>query len=94
MLSAILGCGSECDSVDDCDPDECQLIRGRNLDSEDPDILRPAGCTSNDQAGGSDVFTTALAPDQSCWLFPSSLIPKDFTRDDTCACPETGECTE
>jgi hypothetical protein len=82
--AAMVACGAECDSVTDCDPAECQQIRGRNLESNDPGLTRVAGCTSKDE-GGNDVETGARSPDNECWLFPSSTIPASFTPDEGCA---------
>jgi len=81
--AAMLACGAECDSAGDCDPAECQQIRGRNLDSDDPDLTRVAGCTSRGE-GGNDVETEARSPDNECWVFPSSIIPRRFTLDESC----------
>lgn len=67
---------NDCSSLDDCDPPECQVVDGKNLDSDSPDEIRVAGCTRLE--GETDLESWARAPNGDCWQFPSSLIPDTF----------------
>lgn len=84
LLLASLACGSDCDSVDDCDADECTLVTGQKLDGSSGTPL-PAGCVPGTNLIVGTASTYARAPDGTCWEFPSTLIPRDFETANECS---------
>lgn len=81
--TGLLGCGSDCDSVDDCDADECTVVTGRKVGADSMPV--PAGCVSGTNLVAGDAITHARAPDGTCWEFPSTLIPSDFEEASACS---------
>jgi hypothetical protein len=84
LVLASLGCGGDCDSVDDCDADECTVVTGRKLDATSG-MSVPAGCVPGTSLDSGSAITHARAPDGTCWEFPSTLIPRDFEETDECS---------
>lgn len=78
-----VACDEDCGSLDDCDREECQVIRGARLTGAEPAGLIPVGCAPADRPAG-DLETYARAPDGTCWWFPTTLIPDDFIYDQRC----------
>jgi hypothetical protein len=81
--ASAVACDEDCSSLDDCDGEECQVIRGAKLTGSDPRGSLPAGCVAAGTPAG-DLQTHARAPDGACWVFSTTLVPDDFTPDDSC----------
>jgi hypothetical protein len=71
-------------SVEECQTDAlCAPLMGQRLDPQRNCYERlPAGCDRSYLLCG-DALTTALAPDEACWMFPSTCQPAAFTYTDS-----------
>ena len=85
LCLVLAGCGTECDSLDNCPREDCQIVEGTRLGDEGEAVgSGPAGCSDQGRVA-SDVVTYARDESEACWMFPSSLIPIGFVEDSACA---------
>jgi hypothetical protein len=74
-------CGDDCSSADDCDPDECRVIRARQAGEDE---LRPVGCVEKGRDDAAAVVTYARDGAGNCWVFNSALLAQGFVEDRSC----------
>lgn len=78
---AWFACGNDCSSAEDCDPDECRVIRARKAGEDE---LRPVGCVEKERDDVAALVTYARDGAGNCWVFNSALLAQGFVEDRSC----------